>query len=190
MPVHLLVQERVRPGYELLGPADVPERDLGDEGCERLRVRVECRHVRVLHAVDPVHLLDDELGVHHELSFALSELYDLGDRGDEPAVLGVVVGVDAEELRVLVHHLPVPHDDNSEGGGSGIPAGASVGVGGDQYNSSLETLFSPSTRSTLACMGSSTSSYAIMITRSPSSQRCAAAPLIAMTPLPLLPGRV
>ena len=115
MPVHLLVQERVRPGYELLGPADVPERDLGYEGCQGLRVGVEGRHVRVLDAVDPVHLLDDELGVHHELGFALSELYDLGDCGDESAVLGVVVGVDAEELRVLVNDLPIPDDDYREG---------------------------------------------------------------------------
>ena len=158
MPVHLLVQERVRPGYELLGPADVPERDFGDQGREGLRVGVKGRHIGIPHPVDPVHLLDDELGVHHELGFALSELYDLGDRSDQSAVLGVVVGVDAEELRVLVDDLTILDDDYREGGGPRVPAGAPVGVGGDQYNSSLDTLFSPSTRRTLAWMGSSTSS--------------------------------
>lgn len=76
---------------------------------------MEGRHVRVLHAVDPVHLLDDELGVHHELGLALPELYHLGDRGDESAVLGVVVGVDTEELRVLVDDLTIFHDDYREG---------------------------------------------------------------------------
>ena len=84
---------------------------------------MEGRHVRVLDAVDPVHLLDDELGVHNELGLALAEFYHLGDRGDQPAVLGIVVGVDAEELRVLVDDLPIPDDDYREGGGSGVTAG-------------------------------------------------------------------
>ncbi len=52
------------------------------------------------------------------------------------------------------------------------------------------TLFRSSTRATLAWMGTSVSSKAMIMTLSPISHMCAAAPFRAMMPVPRSPGRV
>lgn len=130
--VHLDVQQVVGPGDELLRPADVPEPDAGDERRQRDGIVVEGFHIRRPDLVLAVHLTDHELRVHHELGLALAELYDLGYGCDEAAVLGVVVGADAEELGMLMDYAAVLHEDDGVGGFPRIAPGAAVGVGGDQ----------------------------------------------------------
>jgi len=159
VPVHLGVQERIRARDQLLRPADVPVAHLGYLGGQGLRVLVEVPYAFGLHLVFAAHLLDHEFRIHHEFGFGTAQLYDLGDRRYEPAVLGIVVGVHAEELCMLMDYLPVLGDDDGVGGFSRVPSGPSVGIYSEhRYSSSLDTLLSPSTRRTLALMGASTSS--------------------------------
>ena len=159
VPVHLGVQERIRARDQLLRPADVPVAHLGYLGGQGLRVLVEVPYAFGLHLVFAAHLLDHEFRIHHEFGFGTAQLYDLGDRRYEPAVLGIVVGVHAEELCMFVDYLPVLGDDDGVGGFSRVPSGPSVGIYSEhRYSSSLDTLLSPSTRRTLALMGASTSS--------------------------------
>lgn len=88
-------------------------------------------HVPVLHLILPVHLPDHQLGVHDELRLVGAKLDRLADPGDQSPVLGVVVGVDAEELRVLVNDLPGRDHHDGVGGRSRVPPGAAVRVHGD-----------------------------------------------------------
>ena len=159
VPVHLGVQESISARDQLLRPADVPVAHLGYLGGQGLRVLVEVPYAFGLHLVFAAHLLDHEFRIHHEFGFGTAQLYDLGDRRYEPAVLGIVVGVHAEELCMLMDYLPVLGDDDGVGGFSRVPSGPSVGIYSEhRYSSSLDTLLSPSTRRTLALMGASTSS--------------------------------
>jgi len=170
--VHLLIQKIIGPRDELLGPADVAETYLGDYGGEVLSIVVQRLHVGILHPVFPVHLPDDQLGVHDELGLRGLEVQRLSDPRDESPVLRVIVGMDAEELRMLMNDLAVLHDDDGVGGLARVAPGSPVGIDRyHRYTSSLEALFSPSTRTTLARMGSSVSSKPMMMTLSPSLQR-------------------
>lgn len=74
----------------------------------------------------------DELGVHHELGRVLLQLQYLRDGSDEAAVLGIVVRVDTQELRMLVDDAAVSDDDDGIGRFAGVPAGSAVGIGGYQ----------------------------------------------------------
>lgn len=131
MPVHLGVQEGVRAGDHALGAADVGERVVRDERDQVLRIVVKRLHIGGFDGVLPGHLADDQLGIHHELDIVEPELQAFGDPGDEPAVLGIVVGVHAQKFCVLMHDLPVDGDDDGIGGFAGVAAGTAVGIGAD-----------------------------------------------------------
>ena len=55
-----------------------------------------------------------------------------GEDGQETAVLGVVVGLDAQEVAEAGHDAAVGvFNDGAEAGGAGVAAGAAVTVGGE-----------------------------------------------------------
>ena len=62
-----------------------------------MRLRVERAHVGVLDAVGARQLLGDELGVVDDLDLGGAELARALEAEDQPAVLGDVVGGDAEQ---------------------------------------------------------------------------------------------
>ncbi len=128
MPVHFSVKEGVGTGDHALGAADVGERAVRDQRYKVLSIIVEDPHLGGPDRILPGHLADDQLGVHHKLDIVEPELQAFGDPGDEPAVFGIVVGVDAQELGVLVHDLPVDGYDDGVSRFAGVPAGPSVRI--------------------------------------------------------------
>ena len=83
----------------------------------------------VLDLVLAAHLLDEELGVGHDLDLGDGELECLREPGDETAVLGDVVRRDADRLAVRCEDgAVVALEDVCERGRPGVAARAAVGV--------------------------------------------------------------
>ena len=88
---------------------------------------------RVLDLPGALHLLDDELGVHAHGDLSRAEVARGLEPGDQPAVLGDVVRLDADRLVALGQHLAAGRveDDGAVAGRSGIAARAAVGLDDD-----------------------------------------------------------
>jgi hypothetical protein len=96
--------------------------DLGEAVAQRLRLAGQLAQRGVLDLPGALHLLDDELGVHPHRDPLRAELAGRGQPGDQAAVLGDVVGGDADRLGPLGQHLAGGRVENHRAvtGGSGI----------------------------------------------------------------------
>jgi hypothetical protein len=83
-------------GGAVLGSWDVDRRPALEPPKELARLGVEGLELGILDPPAPVDLLDDELGVEHQMDLARPQLGGQTERADTGRVLGHVVGLDPE----------------------------------------------------------------------------------------------
>src|SRR5581483_2174960 len=123
--VQSLVDEPV--GELVVLPANGRVRHLPDLAREPRRLERQFAQRGVLHLVLAVHLLDEQLGIGHDLDLRDRELDRLLEPRHEPAVLGDVVRRHADPLAVRGEHRAVLRLEHvAECRRTGVPARASV----------------------------------------------------------------
>ena len=129
--VHRRVGEPI--GVRVERAADVLERDAADLVRQQPRLGVQRLQARVLHLVVAEHLLHEQQRIGADVQRAVPVRARPFERGEQAAILGDVVGRDADRLAELLDERAVGLlDADAVAGRPGIAPGAAVDVGDDR----------------------------------------------------------
>ena len=111
-------------------------RDGIERRCQGAGLLMKLRHTGVFDFPAPVHLFDDQFGIHRHRDLIRAEPAGLLKPGDEAPVLGDIVSGHSDELPVLGQHGAVvgrPHHA-TEAGRAGVSPRAAVSLDDDSHS--------------------------------------------------------